>query len=427
MEAALVTNPRFSVFPKARTMKILTNTTEIHCEIVRLIEECTSCHIAVAWASSGFKASDLLLKHKAKIGRMIVGTHFYQTDPQFIEDFLEHPNVRFIWKTDGVFHPKAYLFFKTSGEWECVIGSPNFTHGGFGDNAEMAILVDCRDTKSEAVMKGFETSMDEYWKRLSPISQAELVTYREAWRRKQSLVRALSGRYGSNDGSDGGKIPLKVPLLQMSWSDYLTTVRSEPRRQPQPSLEERLKVIRATRKLFLEHVNFKDIDLSGRRKIAGFVMDDEANFLWFGSMRGSGRFQSAVNRNDEHLSLALGLIPLTGPVTRETYVAYMEEFKKAFPTGGSGIGTATRLLAMKRPDGFVCLDSRNRVGLCAAFGIPQHVGVEDYWDSIIERILNEAAWWSAPSPASGIEREVWEARAAFLDSHFYDGKDMPTA
>ncbi|MCI0541092.1 MAG: phospholipase D family protein [Verrucomicrobiales bacterium] len=112
-------------------MKVLTKTAEMSRELVRLIEECSSCQVAVAWASIGFTAFDLLLKHSAKVARMIVGTHFYQTNPQFIEAFYKHPNVRFIMRSDGVFHPKVYLFLKAPGQWECLIGSPNFTQGGF--------------------------------------------------------------------------------------------------------------------------------------------------------------------------------------------------------------------------------------------------------------------------------------------------------
>jgi len=79
-------------------MRCLTTATEINDELVRLIGKCTSCQIAVAWASVGFHAFDLLRKHEKKITRMIVGTHFYQTHPQFIETFLSNSRVRFVLK-----------------------------------------------------------------------------------------------------------------------------------------------------------------------------------------------------------------------------------------------------------------------------------------------------------------------------------------
>ena len=112
-------------------MKLLTTRDQISDELLRLIKECSSCQIAVAWASIGFKAFDRLAKYRSKITKMIVGTHFWQTDPEFIENFMNHPNVQFIMNTNGVFHPKVYLFVKARGEWECLIGSPNFTRGGF--------------------------------------------------------------------------------------------------------------------------------------------------------------------------------------------------------------------------------------------------------------------------------------------------------
>jgi hypothetical protein len=39
-------------------------------ELIRLLRACSSCHVAVAWASVGFKAFDLLAKNANKIERM---------------------------------------------------------------------------------------------------------------------------------------------------------------------------------------------------------------------------------------------------------------------------------------------------------------------------------------------------------------------
>ena len=412
-------------------MRVVTTATEINNELIRLIRECSSCQIAVAWATIGFEVFDLLVKQHKKIGRMVVGTHFYQTHPDFIEAFMEHRNVRFVLKPDGVFHPKTYLFEKAGGEWECLIGSPNLTQGGVGNNDEMAVLVTSQDQGASSALKEIRDAIEGYWLRATVLGQDELVAYREAWQRKQPVLKNVLGRFGKpkEDENDGGKSPLNVPILRMSWAVFFKAVRAEKDHPPHDhSMEGRLGVIRAAKQLFENKEHFKDIGLLGRQQIAGLTTEGGVHFLWFGSMRGAGKFWTAINDNDRNLSLALDLIPATGDISREAYLGYVECYRKAFPEGRDGIATATRLLAMKRPDTFVCLNKRNREGLCDAFGISRNVGYEEYWDSIIERVKDSATvWWSSPRPTAGEESEVWDARAAFLDSLYYDGKDMPAS
>lgn len=60
-------------------MKLLTTAAEINHELTRLIRECSSCQVAVAWATIGFDAFQCLKKHRDKITRMVVGTSFFQT------------------------------------------------------------------------------------------------------------------------------------------------------------------------------------------------------------------------------------------------------------------------------------------------------------------------------------------------------------
>jgi hypothetical protein len=101
-------------------------------------------------------------------------------------------------------------------------------------------------------------------------------------------------------------------------------------------------------------------------------------------------------------------------------MAYIEAFAKAFPDGrGHGLATATRLLSMKRPDYFVCLDSANLRGIRADFGLKADVDYERYWDAIVARIL-KARWWKSPCPESRQASGVWKGRVAFLDSCYYE-------
>ena len=404
-------------------MKLLTTTTAINKELTRLLRECVKCQIAVAWASVGFDAFALLKEHCAKIERMVVGTHFYQTHPSFIQEFLTHPNVRFVRNTDELFHPKLYLFGKVGGAWECIVGSPNFTQGGFGGNDEMAALLTSADQGAIEALAQINASLQTYWEKASPFSSEEYEAYKEAWKRKRPILKNLRGRFGDptdENADDKGRPPLDVPILRMTWPEYFDKVKTEKVSQYGHTMDARLKVIQIAQRLFSENLHFNKIDPDGQRKIAGLVgKEDGVDYRFFGSMMAARCFKAVVKDNDPDLSLALDMVPATGIVSREMYLDYVDQYKKAFPNGGHGVATASRLLAMKRPDTFVCFDSKNSSQLCTAFGIRGSVGYEKYWDSIIARIM-EARWWCSPPPTSTVEREVWEARAAFLDSIYYE-------
>lgn len=180
-----------SIEKGTNTMRLLRMAAEIKDELMRLVEECSSCQIAVAWASSGFDAFDLLLQQKDKIARMVVGIHFYQTHPGFIEAFLKHPNVRFVMFTDGVFHPKVYFFEKPSGGWECLIGSPNFTKAGFGVNDEMAVLVTDEDNGAQEFFSRVKESINDYWQRATMLSRDDLTTYERVRKKKYRFLKRL--------------------------------------------------------------------------------------------------------------------------------------------------------------------------------------------------------------------------------------------
>jgi HKD family nuclease len=410
-------------------MQILASATAIDSELNRLISACSSCQIAVAWASAGFESFGRLFANTAKIKRMIVGTHFYQTHPHFIETFRQNANVRFLLNPNGVFHPKVYFFETSDRSWECIIGSPNFTQGGTELNDELAVLITADDYGASEARSNVQSAIDGYWTRGRAVSSAELNAYRIMWARKRPILKKLAGRFGNPNGDDigdKGKHPLDVPILAMPWSEFFEKVKLERQTAYGHCMEGRLMVMRNIRQLFSTHQQFDQIDEIGRQRIAGLkrpVAGDDVDYRWFGSMVGSGKFWHAINSNDTNLSEALGEIPSSGEISREQYLAYVERFKRGFPEGRHGIGTATRLLAMKRPDVFVCFNDGNKVGLCGAVRISPRVGYEEYWDSVVARIM-EANWWCAAPPQASVEREVWDARAAFLDSLYYDGADL---
>jgi hypothetical protein len=72
----------------------------------------------------------------------------------------------------------------------------------------------------------------------------------------------------------------------------------------------------------------------------------------FGSMCVSGTFANLVIVAPASLSDALDFIPLMGAVTQDDYDHYCKAFIAAFDQNGR----AARLLAIKRPNAFVCID-----------------------------------------------------------------------
>jgi HKD family nuclease len=395
-------------------MRFLASSSEIDSALRTLTKKCTRLRWAVAWASHGFPLFDLLVKHRDKIEQLTVGVHFYQTHPDFMAEFLDHDAVRFVMNPSGVFHPKVYLFDLGRGHWECVAGSPNFTKSAFTANAEVAVHFTDRDNDAEPAYAKVTQALDAFYNNATTRDEKDLEAYRSQWKRQQRRLSPLSGSYQPpTTVAKPPKSPLDVPLFKAGWSEYFESVREDP----QHGTEGRLAVLEEARRLFTTHEHFCDVDPDNRKGIAGFQRTKKFDWLWFGSMKGAGYFKEAINKNDKNVSLALDEIPLAGPVVQEHYDRYVQTFRSAFSNAATA--TATRLLAFKRPDYFVCLDSKNRDKLCEQFEIAKRVDLDDYWEKVIDRIM-DSNWWDSPEPTDELERRVWRCRAAFLDVRFCD-------
>ncbi len=231
----------------------------------------------------------------------------------------------------------------------------------------------------------------------------------------RSLLTSGHGQNGE-DPNAGGRFGQTIELASLSWLDFFARVRAE-QHSGLPLMQERLQVVREIRKLFATQAHFCDLEYVERRKIAGLLQSANPNFLLFGSMQWVGFFKKAIKDNNEGISLALDEIPLEGDILRYHYQGFIDRFLNAFERAGMAL--ASRLLAMKRPDTFVCVNNQNRGGLIQAFRASSTRDAEAYWD-LIEKI-QACAWWKVAPPAAADEREVWNARAAFLDALFYTG------
>jgi HKD family nuclease len=174
---------------KARNMfKLLTTPAEMSKALRGAMREYQHYRWSVAWASSGFPLFDELLKKRSRVSQLVVGTHFYQTHPDFLMAFLDDPDFRVVLQPSGVFHPKVYLFENNRDDWACVIGSPNFTGAAFSVNAEVAMRFDSTESGANLNYEAIRKVIDEHSEKGKPLTKELLDSCRSIWKQKAPLL-----------------------------------------------------------------------------------------------------------------------------------------------------------------------------------------------------------------------------------------------
>lgn len=393
-------------------MKVISKGDKLGKTIIKLINQHDYFAFAVAWASAGTDVFYLIQKVQKKLKMAAIGTHFYQTHPTVLESFIGSKKVRFVLQPQGVFHPKVYLFWSKE-RWDLLIGSANLTSGALTKNNELMLHLSSDDAGDSKLDNEVLNKISDYFK-MGEVADNDLVEkYRALWAKQQPSLKRISGGYSSDASS---KSPIHTEIMSMSWDDFYKSVKDDPFH----GHEKRCDLLEMTHDAFRENNSFSNMAIGLRKTIAGLPNDFNEHAGWFGSMKGAGYYHQAINNNDGHISSALDFIPFDGAVTKEHYDSYISEFIRAFPDGRHGVGIASRLLALKRPDYFVCLDSKNKSNLCKDFGIKStKMTYERYWEDLICRI-HDSVWWNSRAPVSQSERRVWNGRAAMLDAIFYE-------
>ncbi len=386
--------------------------------LLKLVEECESMQWAVAWATENavFEAA---MAQSSKLRHLVIGTHMFQTSPNVLERAAALPAAAVMPPDGDLFHPKVYLF-RNGRRVRALVGSPNLTFGAMNRNVEASVLLD--GTDDEPALAELCAFVEASWKKADELTPAFLYRYRHQWAAKQAareeLTRFADVRPPKTQGS--GRAP-----HEMSWEAYLAQVRS-PVHPSAHLFKERLQVLQKARELFARGKRFSDWPEDDRKLVAGTLgrkksQQPGVDYALFGSMGASGTFANLVIDFPEGLADALDSIPLAGAVALSEFNRYCELYRAAFDQDGrlGGLPPATRLLAMKRPDTFVCVDSANREDLCNHFGVPfSTTDLGNYWSRLIEP-MQETQWWRHPLPSNPGDAEIWLGRAALLDAIYY--------
>lgn len=212
-------------------------------------------------------------------------------------------------------------------------------------------------------------------------------------------------------------------LSRMNWREYCKQIEEdaaeEERKWHRNTLEKRLEALEKAGELFGDHRQLSKIDDHWRPRIAGYKdFYGDIEWHWFGDTSPHGYFKQAIRLRNLRLSEALDCIPLTGPVSAENFKCFAKRFLRAFEK--AGIATATRLLVYKRPDYFVSFNKESKDKLCETFGVRKKLSLYDYWDGVIEPILDmDMEWWHSPKPEGKLEERMAKCRVAMLDINFY--------
>jgi HKD family nuclease len=386
-------------------------------EVLRIVKDSEEISLAVAWVTEG-EVTDALLR-SGKVSRAVIGTHMYVTSPVTLRRFASQSGARMVTPDKPrLFHPKVYLFRKGTAT-TAVVGSHNLTSRAFSTNVEASVLIE-GETK-DAFVREMQLFIKTNWQTADDIDDDLLFAYERQHEAKRPHQKALEV-FRHLKRPTRGLMPSSP--LESSWKEFVHRVKTDDRQD----FMKRLVLLERARKLFALRQNFAAMEPNERKAIAGTNGSveprlDDLEWGWFGTMFGHGDFMNLVNEKPEGLSVALDHIPLLGDTTKSQYEAFVADFRIAFKRKAhkGSYPVASRLLAMKRPDVFVAVNSQNRRGLCNALSAAHStLDLDNYWQRIVEPI-RMSAWWLTSRPMGGIERRLWDCRAAMLDSIFYEG------
>ncbi len=340
-------------------MKLLKTSEEIGEAISRCIEEYSNISFAVAWIKNN-EIYQKLLKNKDKIQFSTVGIDFAGTDVNVLKDFQNSNKVK-IYKGEFTFHPKIYVFYNRT-KYKAIVGSANLTNGGMVHNNECAVLFTENDKGIS--LKDILGQLNIYFNQAKIITEDIINEYSKEYKyiqdNNESIVKRLE--------STKQKIN-EAPFINLKWEEVSKNIKSSK------YLNIRIEVLEEIQDIFR--------NLEKNNKSLFYLMkNDEENFKKvigrLGDYRAfGGLFTYDMKRpDDKKLSKYLSKIKL-GPINQADIFNQLKEYLQIMNEKNVKIGIATRLLAVKRPDLFLCVNDGNQNSIKELFGF-KISGIDEY-------------------------------------------------
>jgi len=366
--------------------------------------------MAFAWAHSSngkgphWKALDL-----SKVRRAVIGTEFARTEPYALSKLNAMPGrLKVMINETGTFHPKVIIGFRGKSA-RVIVGSANFTSGAYSTNAELCIQLS--EQKDDPSIGALEKYIDDQWEKASAVDASWISKYEVAFERakRQPIVPI-----------PGSALDLAtLERLDMSWSDFAARINGQEGRKAGPDFHISVRgespsyfeELDAAQQLFNRQIPFAQLAAPERMQLLG-VGKRSTGLL--GSMRLAGNAKGLVSKDPQAIGLVLDALPLTGDVSLVQAEALLRELTSL---RGVGLGVATRLFAVKRPDLFVSVNRGSSPQLMALLDGKVIRTVGNYVE-LLRRVWN-TAWHRSDRPTKAADAALWDRRAALLDAALY--------
>lgn len=390
----------------------------------RLASRAGRIRIATAWGSPNAPVIPSLSKAQEE-GRLelVVGWDFDGTHPRFLRAFRQSLRVKP--KGGGTtFHPKAYLFIKGK-RFDAIVGSSNLTRGGFDGNVELNLHLS--GSVDEPYFRDIDRYIQAQWDGSREVSELEIDQYYNRWRRANHLKRRAREPRLSSPVSHSKPQIIVDPKLDVGWADFFALLRRVDGAKHyvfrRPDRESYLGVIDYVQNRFARSGSLAKMKREERSNVA--ATNTHSKFGYFGTTHSLGSFTHAILETPALIDRALDRIPFDNRqrVTRAEFDGFFAEFQRfarSLSRPRPAVGCASRLLAMKRPDTFVCINGENRARVAPAFGFSEAElrTVSGYW-KLCEHIWS-LGWYESAQPKSADQLEAWKARAALIDAFYYE-------
>ena len=392
----------------------LIETKDIISRFSKNVEWATNVDIATAWATENDGLRKLEENSERLKIRTVVGLWGNVTDPLVLRRLRRLGKLRVV-DSDQCFHPKIFIFRnpEKSVAW---VGSANFTSGGFGKNEEL--LLETRNAKA------VETWFNKLWKRCGRLEEGAIDQY--ARQRKRNPPEQLFRPRGFTPRLEDGPLALLQGVAdwngyvdalercdQLWWSrldgDYSVLGESN-------CWEETIGKLRV-----VVNGDWERISDDEKKSMLGLRGTDK-KWALLGRMRHAAF--NAIFLNEGNLNTVKDAVSgIADAKDRDFPGVAIDAYEKITSIEQVKHGTATRLLALARPDHLVSYNNESRSGLVEYLELPfsptAPLTPQRYQD-LLER-LYEKPWFNAPCPRNLREKSIWSMRAALIDCFVYSG------